>query len=139
MKIKYQDLIVKVAIWDPAGQERFESITKGYIQKLDGILLVFDITNDNTFHNVLKWLQQLNNVSDKPILITANKVDKSDHAVSSEDIQLLQEKTKVKCYHTSALTGYNVDQVFTELIELIINGKLSDEKSSMMNSGQIKS
>jgi GTPase SAR1 family protein len=55
MKIKFNNMTVKVNIWDPAGQDRFEALTKNYIQNIDAILLVFDMTDKGSLDSVLKW------------------------------------------------------------------------------------
>lgn len=49
MKLKINNMLIKVVLWDPAGQERFESMTKSFYQNLDGVMLVFDTTNDRSF------------------------------------------------------------------------------------------
>ena len=56
VRLKIQDLMVRIVIWDPAGQERFESMAKSFYQNLDGVILVFDLTNEKSFSNLNKWL-----------------------------------------------------------------------------------
>lgn len=56
MKIKINEYLVNVQIWDPAGQERFESITNTFYRGLDGVLLVFDLTKEKSYKNLTKWL-----------------------------------------------------------------------------------
>ena len=50
---------VKLRIWDTAGQERFRTITAAYYRGADGIVLVYDVTNENSFHNIQRWLAEV--------------------------------------------------------------------------------
>jgi small GTP-binding protein len=56
LKLKINDYLVRIVIWDPAGQERFESLTTSFFKGLDGVLLVFDLTNERSHVNLTKWL-----------------------------------------------------------------------------------
>ena len=90
IKIKFNNMTVKVNIWDPAGQDRFEALTKNYIQNIDAILLVFDMTDKGSLDSVYKWYDQIKNTTDKPILITGNKMDMQCQEISPEDIDIIQ-------------------------------------------------
>jgi len=62
-KIKTMDIggsQVKLQIWDTAGQERFRTITSSYYRGAHGIIVVYDVTNPDSFGNVRKWLQEIN-------------------------------------------------------------------------------
>ena len=74
MKLKINDYLV-VIIWDPAGQERFESMTNSFYKGLDGVMLVFDMTNERSFHNLTKWLNQINQIKPCPYFMAGNKAD----------------------------------------------------------------
>ena len=56
VKLKINNMVIKVVLWDTAGQERFESMTKSFYQNLDGVLLVFDVTNHKSFASLNQWL-----------------------------------------------------------------------------------
>lgn len=75
MKLKINNMIVKVVLWDPAGQERFESMTKSFYRDLDGVLLVFDLTKEKSFQSLTKWLSQINEIRPCPYIIAGNKAD----------------------------------------------------------------
>ena len=79
-------------LWDPAGQERFETLTKNYVHQLDGIVLAFDVTNSITFENTLKWFKQIKEITERPLIIVGNKADKEDIVVAVEDMNLLQDR-----------------------------------------------
>lgn len=72
-------------LWDPAGQERFLSMTKKFYQSLDGVMLVFDVTNEKSYDNLSKWLNQMQEIKPCPYLIAANKYDLIDERVISDE------------------------------------------------------
>ena len=62
-KVKHLELggkLIKCSIWDTAGQERFRTITSNYYRGADGIILVYDVTNETSFHNIQRWLEDIN-------------------------------------------------------------------------------
>lgn len=77
---------IKAQIWDTAGQERYRSITKAYYKGAKGALLLFDVTNRDSFNSVDRWIEEIKNESDPKIvlILIGNKVD-------------LDEKRKVTC------------------------------------------
>lgn len=82
---------VKAQIWDTAGQERYRSITSAYYKGAKGGLLVFDITSEDSFISIDKWLKELKNECDNDIIITlvGNKSDLAEsRIVSFEDAML---------------------------------------------------
>jgi small GTP-binding protein len=83
--LKIQGMLVKVVLWDPAGQERFESMTKQFYQNLDGVMLVFDMTNEKSYNNLTKWLGQINEIRPCPYIIAANKSDLEDQRMVGDD------------------------------------------------------
>ena len=78
----------KLQIWDTAGQERYRTITNAYYKGADGIIIVFDITNRESFLNIDSWLEEINkNVGDDVlIMIFANKSDLLNENSENEEI-----------------------------------------------------
>ena len=58
--IKVASENIKIQVWDTAGQERYQSISKGLFQKVQGIIIVYDITNYSSFENISNWLNSIN-------------------------------------------------------------------------------
>ena len=128
--IDIRGLKAKLQIWDTAGQEKFSSLTKGFFRNTDGILLVFDLTNNKSFNNIKKWINEVENNSDhktKKILV-GNKVDMKDNIqVSKNDIDNLCKKKKIKYIEVSGKNNTNVKEAFDTLVNLIIDKKSNDE------------
>ena len=128
--IDIRGLKAKLQIWDTAGQEKFSSLTKGLFRNTDGILLVFDLTNNISFNNIKKWIIEVENNSDhktKKILV-GNKVDMKDNIqVSKNDIDNLCKKKKIKYIEVSGKNNTNVKEAFDTLVNLIIDKKSNDE------------
>ena len=75
--INYNEKFYKIQIWDTAGQERFESIPKQYYERMEGVFLFYDITNERSFDNMLKWLKDIYECGNEHLVIyiLGNKVD----------------------------------------------------------------
>ena len=73
--------MVKIQVWDTAGQDRFRSITKNYYKGAHGIILIYDVTENKSFENVKNWMNQIKEeVSNRvTIVLVGNKIDDEEH------------------------------------------------------------
>jgi Ras-related protein Rab-1A len=114
----------KLQIWDTAGQERFKTVTSAYYRGADGIIIVFDQTDRESFNNVQHWIDDISKYStEEPSkIIIANKEDISDErkSVKMEDIAELEKKTGLEVIKTSAKTGENIDYAFKKLTQKLL-------------------
>ncbi len=113
---------VKLQIWDTAGQDRFRSITKNYYKGSHGIILIYDVTSLKTFENVKSWVSQIHEeISDKVVIyLVGNKIDMDDERkVQTEEGQKLAEELGVPFVETSAKSGVNIDNIFSDITERI--------------------
>uniref|UniRef100_A0A0N5AYT2 Ras family protein n=1 Tax=Syphacia muris TaxID=451379 RepID=A0A0N5AYT2_9BILA len=120
--IDVDDMKVKLQIWDTAGQERFRSITSSYYRDADALLLVYDVSNRESFVHVRDWLAQIQEYARKTVLITlvGNKVDlANDRKVKYEEAKHLAKTYNISFIETSAKTGHNVQETFLEISRLI--------------------
>lgn len=119
---------VKLQIWDTAGQERFRAIVSHYYRGADGIMLVFDMLNKESFEHLKDWMAELDrrNVSKTiQFQIIGNKIDCKDEIQVTED----EIKEFLKLYNipldnyycTSAQDGVNVEECFVNLTKNLIN------------------
>ncbi|MHA1269461.1 MAG: Rab family GTPase [Candidatus Helarchaeota archaeon] len=122
--IDYPDKLVRLIIWDIAGQNKFEIMRKHYYESGNGLLLVFDLTRLDSFKNTLKWYDDLKRFIEKDIIgiIIGNKNDLEEFKiVKPERINKLKKKLDMEYFNTSALTGENILEVFNHLAELLLN------------------
>ena len=117
-----QNKLIKLQIWDTAGQERFRTITKTYYKGAHGIILTYDVTDNNSFKNIRNWIKQIEANAQTNVckVLVGNKCDKPDRVVSEEDGRKLAEDYKMNFFETSAKTNQNVNEVFNFLTEEIL-------------------
>ena len=111
--------MVKIQIWDTAGQDRFRSITKNYYKGAHGIILLYSVTDKKTFENVRNWISQIKEeVSEKvTIILVGNKIDDEEHRiVTEEDGEKMANEFGLQFFECSAKSGVNVDPIFNELV-----------------------
>ena len=110
-------------IWDSTGQERFATLTSNFLKNAQGVLLVYDITDKNSFELLDNWTRQIVNGCDKiPFYLAGNKKDLSKIAVvSTEDGKSYADKYNLKFFEVSAKTGENVNKCFDSLFDSIVD------------------
>ena len=133
-RMKINDEEIKVIIADTAGQERYKAITSNYTKKANGILLIYDITNQDSFEEIKNWAQKLKDESGnlKPIVIIGNKNDLEDERVvcPDEGEQLAETLGEdINFYETSCKTGENVEEAINNLIKQVYK-KYSKNKNN---------
>ena len=114
---------VKVQIWDTAGEEAFQSITRSYYKGAIGALLVYDITRKETFNHCKKWLNEVKDNARKDIciILVGNKNDLSEkREVSYEEGETFAQENELLFIETSAKTEENVEECFIRTIREII-------------------
>jgi small GTP-binding protein len=141
---------IKLKIWDTAGQERFRNITTQYYKGADGIVLVYDVTDDGSFEKIRDWMAQIQSNAQRDelgLVLLGNKCDIEPRVVTEDQGSKLAEELKVSYFETSALNGQGINEAFEQLardimkkkgvgednkdggLELNINNKKKKEKS----------
>lgn len=115
-------LYVKLTIWDTGGQEKFKPLLPNYFRGGQGALVVFDVTNPESFRSVEDWVAQVKRYcGDIPLILVGNKVDlSSQRKISFEEGARLASKLNIPYFESSAKTGACVEDVFTSLASLIV-------------------
>jgi Ras-related protein Rab-1A len=136
---------IKLQIWDTAGQERYRTITNAYYKGADGIIVVFDLCNKESFLNVGSWLKEIEKHSGEDVTVTvlANKSDCSaeELEVTDVDIQKFEAETGLKVIKTSAKTGSNVDESFLDMTKKLIikrHNSTQEEKKKTIGLKKLK-
>ncbi|GIM15586.1 hypothetical protein Vretimale_18322 [Volvox reticuliferus] len=118
-KIKKVDVdgkIVKLQIWDTAGQERFRTITSAYYRGAQGIILVYDITDEASFNNVRNWMRNIEQHASDNVnkILVGNKLDLAEEkrVVSTARGQALADEFGFRFYETSAKDNVHVEEAF---------------------------
>ena len=115
---------IKIQIWDTAGQEAFQAITRTYYKGAVGALLVYDITRKDTFTHVTKWLEEVKMNSSRSIciILIGNKKDLEEkRQVSYEEGENFAKENGLMFLETSAKTAYNVVEAFNLSAQAILN------------------
>lgn len=116
---------VKLQIWDTAGQERFRTITSTYYRGTHGVLVVYDVTNGETFANIQRWLKEIDQNCDVVNrILVGNKDDNLEKKiVCTEDAQKFADQVGIKLFETSAKDNKNVDEMFMAITEQVLKTK----------------
>jgi len=120
--IELEGKTVKLQIWDTAGQERFRTITSSYYRGAHGIIVVYDVTDRDTFEHVKQWLQEIDRYANEHVnkLLVGNKSDLEDkRQVSKEEGQAFADEHGIKFLETSAKDASNVEPAFQEMAKQI--------------------
>lgn len=120
------DKIVRLKIWDTAGQERFRNITKQYFKEADGILLIYDVTDNSTFEKTDFWIKQITQntqYEEVALVLIGNKTDIEPREVSMEMGSELAKKYNLNYFETSALNGSNIAECIECLTQEVIKKK----------------
>ena len=125
---------IKLQIWDTAGQERYMVINKNIFQRVQGIILMYDITDRYSFENLSKWLDLMQkNVNNKPFILVGNKLDLENEKriISKEEGEKIAEENNVEFFEGSGKSGENIDKIFSAIAEKVYIKLLEERNNSM--------
>ena len=108
--------MVKLQMWDTAGQEKFKKIVSAYYKGAQGIMFVFDLCDRRSFADVKNWLAEAERFSHTKVvkLLVGNKSDLvGERVISREEAQQFAEGEGMSYFETSAKTNSNVENLFT--------------------------
>ena len=109
---------IRIEIWDTAGQERYKSLTPMYFRYANIAIIVFDLTNKDSFEGVKYWMQTLEEKGEPDIfkVLVGNKKDiRNKIQVTNEDIQNYTNTYNILYFETSAKNGSGIETLFTEI------------------------
>ncbi|OJT06777.1 Ras-related protein Rab-18 [Trametes pubescens] len=123
-KMEVKSKRVKLSIWDTAGQERFRTITSSYYRGAQGIILVYDVANRESFEALPRWFSELETYVSSSVvkIIVGNKVDKEySRQVSTAEGQAFATRMGALFIEASAKTAVGVEDAFRDVVARIID------------------
>ncbi|XP_032879073.1 ras-related protein Rab-6A isoform X3 [Amblyraja radiata] len=127
-----EDRTIRLQLWDTAGQERFRSLIPSYIRDSAAAVVVYDITNVNSFQQTTKWIDDVRTErgSDVIIMLVGNKTDLADkRQITTEEGEQRAKDLNVLFIDTSAKIGYNVKQLFRRVAAALPGMESTQDKS----------
>ncbi|ORY98214.1 putative ras small monomeric GTPase Rab6 [Syncephalastrum racemosum] len=130
-----EDRTVRLQLWDSAGQERFRSLIPSYIRDSSAAVVVYDISNRNSFLNTDKWVEDVRaeRGSEAVVILVGNKTDLSD----KRQVTLEEGEAKAKAFNalfieTSAKAGHNVKTLFRRIAQALPEATPSENEKEYM-------
>ena len=118
----YNNIDYLVQVWDTAGQENFRSVTRAYYKASAVAMVVYDITNEESFQHIKEWIKDCKDLAPKTVqlVLVGNKSDlEENRVITNERGAQLANENKMLFFETSALNGNGVEEAFQKSIELV--------------------
>ena len=115
---------IRVQLWDTAGQEKYKSMTRNLFVKVQGFLLVYDITNKESFNNLSSWIKTIRDDCGTlvPIIVVGNKSDLEDQrSISKNQAMEFAKNEKVEYLETSSKSGENITKAINMLVVKVLD------------------
>eukprot|EP00005_Dracoamoeba_jomungandri_P010844 CAMPEP_0174274856 /NCGR_PEP_ID=MMETSP0439-20130205/59502_1 /TAXON_ID=0 /ORGANISM="Stereomyxa ramosa, Strain Chinc5" /LENGTH=206 /DNA_ID=CAMNT_0015366899 /DNA_START=37 /DNA_END=657 /DNA_ORIENTATION=+ len=121
--LRFEDKKIQLTIWDTAGQEKFRALTSSYYRGTQGIVLVYDVTDRDSFLHLEIWLKEIEMYCNNPEvvkLLVGNKIDKANRKVTREEGKAFAQERSMVFIECSAKTKLGIQQTFEELVNKIL-------------------
>eukprot|EP01060_Flectonema_neradi_P037683 TRINITY_DN765_c4_g1_i1.p1 TRINITY_DN765_c4_g1~~TRINITY_DN765_c4_g1_i1.p1 ORF type:complete len:213 (+),score=34.67 TRINITY_DN765_c4_g1_i1:44-682(+) len=131
--IQLEDCQINLAVWDTAGQEQFRSLAKMYFRGANAAVVVYDVTNYNSFERAQEWVKEICTQCENPdlvVVLAGNKMDLVEEEPSRRRVQLDEARTyasnnDLHIIETSAKDSTNVTELFTHIARQLAYSMLS--------------
>ena len=130
---------IKLQIWDTAGEERFRTITTSYYKGAHAILIVFDISEKDSFEHVKNWVADIDKFAKQGVLriLVGNKCDlEKQRIVSKEEANEMAEKLGIKYIETSAKDTINIETLFVDTAKYLLSKQVNKSGNSNKITGK---
>ena len=116
---------IRIKIWDTAGQEKYQSLTKGFFRNAQGIMVVFDVSNVETYENIKYWTQSIkthmgSDIEKIAVIIIGNKKDLKEREVNQREAEIYSSELGYPYFETSAKTGENINSTIKYLVKQVL-------------------
>ena len=126
--VRYKGKLIKLQIWDSAGQEKFRSLIPNYIRGSSLIFLIFDVAKKESFQHLNEWIKFITDIENGNIVIIGNKIDLKEREVTKEEAEKFCKDVKYEYYEVSAKEGTNINNVlYTSVASLPIFNAINVE------------
>ena len=128
---KTGDSVVRLNVWDTAGQENYRSLAKVYYRDANVALVVFDVTSKESFSDVDFWLSELDSSESNGyiVVIVANKIDCENRVITSDMGKALSERAGAVYAETSAKTSEGIKELFSNIAGMFLQIKDDPKKN----------
>ena len=144
--IRINKVVIKLQIWDTCGQEVYKSLITGLYRNSSLAIIIYSVTNKNSFQHVENWIKELKLNSSKniKIILVGNKCDLvSERKISYQEGENLKKKHKLDYFlEASAKTGNNAKNILIEAAKILYKGYSeikTNEENNILNDSQSNS
>ena len=122
--IDYKNLKIILKIWDTSGQEKYNSILENFLINTDGIFIVFNLAEKETFYHAINRIKEVKEFNKNiNLILIGNELDESNKMeISKETISRFVQKYNLKYFETNPKNGKNIKEMFDAMVDLILNG-----------------
>ncbi|KAG2423550.1 hypothetical protein HXX76_015192 [Chlamydomonas incerta] len=134
-KLDVEGKLVKLQIWDTAGQERFRTITSAYYRGAQGIILVYDITDEASFNNVRNWMRNIEQHASDNVnkILVGNKLDLAEKRVVAESRgRALADEYGFRFFETSAKDNVCVEEAFLSVAKDVLHRMQGEQANAQL-------
>ena len=121
--INLENKLYKLMFYDTAGEERYKSIPKNHIKNMQGIILMYDITDKSSFDSIIDWISDVKDIKGEnfPMILVGNKIDLNESREVTEEMGYeLAEKNQIEFFETSNKDGTNIQEAGLEIVYKIL-------------------
>lgn len=129
----------EIILWDTSGQDRFNFLLDAYFKTVNGALILYDVTDKQSFTQATKWVEELR-IRKKnyniPILLIGNKTDIKDPIITTKDLEKVSKQLNIKILEISLKNDINVDKILNDIVDDYIEkieSNLLDLKDNNIN------
>ena len=122
--INIENKLYKLMFYDTAGEEKYKSIPKNHIKNVQGIILMYDITNKKSFDSIIDWISDVKEINGEnfPMILVGNKIDLNESREVTEEMGYeLAEKIQIEFFETSNKDGTNIQEAGLEIVYKILS------------------
>jgi small GTP-binding protein len=135
--INLENKLYKLMFYDTAGEEKYKSIPKNHIKNVQGVILMYDITNKLSFDSIIDWISDVKEIKGEnfPMILVGNKIDLNESREVTEEMgNELAEKNQIEFFETSNKDGTNIQDAGLEIVYRI----LGETESVKANNSRIE-